>query len=58
MSMPWREGLGYDTRQLNAIALRPLLRGGDRYRVFTSDVKGAVSPVRYVYPDASISCDG
>ena len=42
----------------NVIALlRPLLRGGP-CRVFSSDVKVQVSSSRYVYPDASISCDG
>jgi Uma2 family endonuclease len=36
--------------------LRRLLRGGS-CRVFTSDARVRLSRTRYVYPDASVSCD-
>src|ERR1700694_5337106 len=36
--------------------LRSSLRGGP-CRVFTSDARVRLSEMRYVYPDASISCD-
>jgi Uma2 family endonuclease len=47
----------HGTIAVNVLAtLRPQLRGG-RCRVYNSDVKVRLGPRRFVYPDASVSCD-